>query len=44
MTYYEFRKEELDAAMEGPQHGDGGLSRVPSQNQNREAFNMLMVR
>ncbi|KAK9917790.1 hypothetical protein WJX75_008296 [Coccomyxa subellipsoidea] len=46
VTYYEFRKEELEAAME--EHGGGGggsgggLQRAPSQSQNREAFNMLM--
>ncbi|EIE27751.1 hypothetical protein COCSUDRAFT_45975 [Coccomyxa subellipsoidea C-169] len=42
VTYYEFRKEEVEAAMEGSQHGPGGPQHMPSQIQNKEAFNMLM--
>ncbi len=44
VTYYEFRKEEVEAAMEGSQQGPGGPQHMPSQIQNKEAFNMLMVR
>lgn len=46
VTYYEFQKEELDAAMEG--HKNRGskrsLTHVPSRVENKEAFNILMVR
>lgn len=43
VTYYEFKSEELEAAMQGQQEA-GGLQRVPSQVENKEAFNILMVR
>ena len=46
VTYYEFQKEEVDAAMEG--HKNRGskrsLTHVPSRVENKEAFNILMVR
>lgn len=46
VTYYEFQKDELDAAMEG--HKNRGskrsLTHVPSRVENKEAFNILMVR
>ena len=46
VTYYEFHKEEVDAAMEG--HKNRGskrsLTHVPSRVENKEAFNILMVR
>ena len=41
VTYYEFRKEEVDAAMEG--HKKHQLTHVPSRIENKEAFNILMV-
>lgn len=43
MTYYEFKKEEVDAAVEGQRSGRR-LTSVPSRVENKEAFNMLMVR
>ena len=46
VTYYEFQKDEVDAAMEG--HKNRGskrsLTHVPSRVENKEAFNILMVR
>lgn len=41
VTYYEFHKEEVDAAMEG--HKKHQLTHVPSRVENKEAFNILMV-
>ncbi len=41
VTYYEFRKEEVDAALEG--HKKHQLTHVPSRIENKEAFNILMV-
>lgn len=43
VTYYEFRKEEVDAAMEGHKRNQRSLSHVPSRIENKEAFNILMV-
>ncbi|CAL5224210.1 g6855 [Coccomyxa viridis] len=40
VTYYEFHKEEVDAAMEG--HKKHQLTHVPSRVENKEAFNILM--
>lgn len=42
VTYYEFKSEEMEAAMQGQQE-PGGLQHVPSQVENKEAFNILMV-
>lgn len=44
VTYYEFQKEEVDAALEGHRRGQRSLSHVPSRVENKEAFNILMVR
>ncbi len=43
VTYYEFKKEEVDAAVEGQRTGRR-LTHVPSRVENKESFNMLMVR
>ena len=43
VTYYEFRKEEVDAAMEGHKRNQRSLTHVPSRIENKEAFNILMV-
>jgi len=43
VTYYEFHKEEVDAAMEGHRKNQRSLSHVPSRVENKEAFNILMV-
>jgi hypothetical protein len=43
VTYYEFKKEEVDAAMEGQQKGRS-LTHVPSSVENHDAFNILMAR
>ena len=48
MTYYEFHKEEVDAALD--HHEKGGASggnvahEVAERVHNKDAFNMLMVR
>ena len=43
VTYYEFRREEVDEAMKHHKKGQHSLSRVPSRVENKEAFNILMV-
>ena len=43
VTYYEFNKEEVDAAMEGHKKHQRTLTHVPSRVENKEAFNILMV-
>ena len=43
VTYYEFQKEEVDAAMEGHKRNQRSLTHVPSRVENKEAFNILMV-
>ena len=44
VTYYEFHREEVDQAMEHHKKGQRSLSHVPSRVENKEAFNILMVR
>ena len=43
VAYYEFAKEEVDAALEGQRQGQLGLMRVPSSVRNEGAFRILMV-
>jgi hypothetical protein len=43
VAYYEFAKEEVDAALEGQRQGQLGLMRVPSSIRNEGAFRILMV-
>ena len=45
-TYYQFHKEEVDAALEHHQKGGGEETarQVAERVHNKEAFNMLMVR
>ncbi|BDA48413.1 Synaptotagmin-2 [Coccomyxa sp. Obi] len=42
VTYYEFKKEEVDAAMQGREEGRNSPQRVPSRVENKDAFNILM--
>ena len=44
VTYYEVHREEVDQAMEHHKKGQRSLSHVPSRVENKEAFNILMVR